>query len=254
MFEHFYAFFELRSIFLEAQSKQQGRMVRFIQIRDLGRLSLTQLQGANMGLVRKIIGSGLNNYPEVGSKAYFINTPSFFNIVWAIVQPMLSEKARAKTCFLSGKPHEVASELLKQARPPAIECLTRLQHHGDAADLTDWIARGAPRGPGTEAFEYVVKHGHQQALVLYVPAGLALKWTTHTTPFHAGLAHVMQSTSEHGGEVASTELTALGVQDDVESWASPTAAVDCAVVITLSNASSWWNDRTFKLNVEWVKP
>ena len=249
LMEHYYAFFERRSIFLEGKSKEQNRMVRNIQIRDLSRLSLKVVQGANVGLIRKVLGSGLDNYPEMGSKAIFTNAPTYFSVIWAIVSTMLTKKTHDKVQFVSGLPHEVNLELIKYARPPALECLSRLLHDGDGARLTDWIASGAPRNSGKESFECSVKHGNVDSLVFYLPRSMRLKWQVTSTPKHPGQAHVLHNAD--GSTPTCIELSKAEERGDTEVWQAEACACDCAVVIALSNATSWWNDRNFRVDAEW---
>lgn len=86
----FRTFFELRMMVMDAETRRRRSVVRCLQIRDLGGAGLHLLRhsGAVM-ILKKILGEALNNYPESTHCVLFLNTPSVFTAIWAIIKPML---------------------------------------------------------------------------------------------------------------------------------------------------------------------
>lgn len=72
LYEHYYGFFERRSVYLEELSIQQKRLVRCVQIRDVSRLSLMP-QGGVFSVVRKILKSGLGSFETCSRQTQLVN-------------------------------------------------------------------------------------------------------------------------------------------------------------------------------------
>jgi hypothetical protein len=261
LFENYYAFFERRSILLEQLSVARSKLVRNFQIRDVSHIGPMALSGGKLGLAKKMIAAGLDNYPESASSAVFLNAPSFFAAIFSVVQTFLPAKSKDKIRFLGGPPQELNAELLKFVRPGALvrarsgagdsrltcavgiqECLNRLQHFEDGAKLGEWVEQGEPRPAGKETFKLSVKHGHHDALVFAMKPGRTIKWQAVVTPAHAVPAYVLRTKS---GAVNTSELQAAEFSLDRSD------TDDVLLVIALLNTSSWWNDREFEVVVEW---
>ena len=58
LFEHYFGFFERRSIYLESLSASEKKFIRCLQIRDVSQLSLMP-HGGVFSVIRKILKSGL---------------------------------------------------------------------------------------------------------------------------------------------------------------------------------------------------
>ena len=86
---------------MDAETRRRRSVVRCVQIRDLAGAGLHLLKHSSAVLIlKRILGEALANYPESTHCVLFLNTPSVFTAIWAIIKPMLSARSQAKCQFL----------------------------------------------------------------------------------------------------------------------------------------------------------
>mmetsp|Transcript_23444 Transcript_23444/g.48816 ORF Transcript_23444/g.48816 Transcript_23444/m.48816 type:complete len:475 (-) Transcript_23444:35-1459(-) len=87
--EHFY---ELsREMSLKNKRITKGRVVV-----DLDGVTFKQLGGETMKVVKRLITSDSDNYPDTLRKLYIINAPGIFNFIWKMIRPLLDPVTLAK--------------------------------------------------------------------------------------------------------------------------------------------------------------
>ena len=65
LYEHYYGFFERRSIYLEDLSVKESKVIRCVQIRDFSKLSIMPQKGV-FSVIRKILTSGIGKSYQLG--------------------------------------------------------------------------------------------------------------------------------------------------------------------------------------------
>jgi len=134
LMDYYMCFLEKRSMILEEMSREQGRRVCTVQVRDVSRMSFMPKSGA-FAVVQKIMSMGMLNYPESTSVAFFVNPPSIFMAVFAVVKRWLPEHTNRKFRFVAKV--DIPNELMKFLRPSAIVALQRLEMGEDGDSLCD---------------------------------------------------------------------------------------------------------------------
>ncbi len=128
--QHQIGFFETRANVLDEMSKEQGRLVRTIQLRDLSKFGAHLLSHSKaLGVLQRIMKAGSSNYPESTRTAIFINTPMSFYVVWQGVSVVLREKTRKKVKFLKNDYHRELVTLVQPRIIHRLEKLSTLKDH-----------------------------------------------------------------------------------------------------------------------------
>lgn len=195
--EHYIAFFEVRSKRIDDLSVEAGRLVKFVQVRDLSQFGLSALRHANaMKLLRSVMKLGSANYPESSSKVIFVNTPTSFMAVWTAASMVLRKKTLDKVSFYKSAYH---LELLKIVGPRVLHRLEKMQHLDDH----DFISKGDEEDhlPLQVQRDVVVPAGKSA----YFPT-----WMTRTGP-RSSAKIVISPTSEQAG-VPEFELVFAAAQ------------------------------------------
>jgi len=73
-----------------------------------------KLKEKSREFVKIAIKIGQDNYPEVMFKTFIVNAPLLFKGAWAVIQPFIDEKTRAKISILGSKFHK---DLFKHVDP-----------------------------------------------------------------------------------------------------------------------------------------
>ena len=81
---------------MDAQSRKLNRLIRTFTIKDLRGLGLKHAHQPTLALLHRAIKIGTENYPEMLEKLLIINAPSIFNMIWAIVRPMINQNTIEK--------------------------------------------------------------------------------------------------------------------------------------------------------------
>jgi len=90
---------EQRALVLHNLSMQQQRMVKFVEVRDLNAVWISEIVNKGRALlarVKKLMGTVQDFYPEVVHRVLIAHTPAAFSTLYAIISPVLNERMRAK--------------------------------------------------------------------------------------------------------------------------------------------------------------
>lgn len=75
------------------RSQETGRLMKVIQIRDLGKTGLHMLKRTDMlRTSQALVTESQGSYPETLRRLIFVNTPSFFHVAHGLFSPLLSQK------------------------------------------------------------------------------------------------------------------------------------------------------------------
>jgi len=121
---------------------EQERLAKVVQIRDLSGLSISTVVGSApiMGRITAVMTNSLDAYPETIRTVFVINAPSGFELFWALVSPLMSQRTQDKVKFVD---LERAREIVAVAGNGFLEALGRLRAVStNAQDHLD-IAAGA---------------------------------------------------------------------------------------------------------------
>lgn len=86
--EHMIGFFESRNIQLETLSTKEDKFIRTMEIRDLSAMSFIPKVGT-FTAVKAFMNLGLLNYPEIGVFVLFVNPPTVFATLFAMIKPFI---------------------------------------------------------------------------------------------------------------------------------------------------------------------
>ncbi|XP_045172153.2 SEC14-like protein 2 isoform X1 [Mercenaria mercenaria] len=99
----------------EEESKKNGcQLDTMTIIYDLKGLGLKHMSKESVDMYLAIVDASESRYPEVLRRAFVINSPKIFPIIWSIVRPFLHENTANKVVVLSGNYKEA---LLKEISP-----------------------------------------------------------------------------------------------------------------------------------------
>eukprot|EP00434_Breviolum_minutum_P024240 symbB.v1.2.021403.t2/scaffold1771.1/size122269/5 len=137
---------ELRETHLDRCSVESGRLVKFVQIRDLTGLNISAVVRNRAVMKRladvfKIISTA---YPETLSKMIIVNPPAGFNMLWMAVQPMLNQRIKQKFVFIPDGPFDFPKKLAETTGVSALQALADL---GERDASEEWP-------PGRSSFQY----------------------------------------------------------------------------------------------------
>jgi hypothetical protein len=253
LFDHYYGFFERRSILLEELSVRDKRMVRGVQLRDVSKLSLMP-QGGVFPIVRKILKSGLDNYPESASVVFFIDAPAMFSAIFAIVRVWLPEDTKKKLHFISGE--GVPEELMRYVRPSAIAALRRVQDLENGDDICNDCNSSTPTKAWTKVVERSVgaRHAHSLYFAMSRNGTTKVSWSLQNAQedtkaiVHATLLYVSE---DQKVGVEPDKVTVLKQAfPNVTSVSLPSDVSEALVMLHLDNSPSWLMSHKFDIKVE----
>jgi hypothetical protein len=160
----FRSFLELRMMLMDAESRRRRSVVRCVQIRDLAGAGLHLLKHSSAILMlKRILGEALDNYCESTHCVLFLNTPSVFTAIWAVIKPMLSARSQAKCQFLGSGVSEYRDVVLSYAGLPALRRLYELNGAGHTtASLLD---NNAQQQQGQQQQQQQAEEGQHVATV-----------------------------------------------------------------------------------------
>lgn len=154
---------ELRSKALDEMSVAQGRLIKCVQLRDLKGLGpkffASVVRNGKLVLrLKEIVKASLSGHPETIEKIVMLNVPGAFYMLWNVIKPLLTERAKAKCMFLPS-PYD-AQTVWHVAGADALVALTRLLYPGSAGQGRLQVAAG----------DFL-------DVALHVPDGDALEWS-----------------------------------------------------------------------------
>lgn len=159
---------ELRQDHLDRLSEQKQQLIKVIQVRDLGGVSVTAFVRDAAKLRR--FGAVLNMvnlaYPETLERIIVFNLPSGFSLLWSAIRPLLNARVQQKFIFISNGPIELAKELVAIAGFQALEAL----------------AETSRRYAQTISQELVVRPGACEYAIYKVHPGSAVTWNFQVLP------------------------------------------------------------------------
>merc|ERR1712224_1188881 len=89
-------------------AKELGFSPGTILVEDLDDLAMAHLSSKFKAVIQEISAGDEQHYPESIRKVYIANPPGIFNLVWALVKPMMEEHTISKFAF--GTPKEFTKE------------------------------------------------------------------------------------------------------------------------------------------------
>lgn len=85
VFNTFYLYeLEYRAIQLDRKSREAGKLIRCVIVRDLEHLALTQASPKGLGRLKHAVTWASNHYPETAAAVYVINAPVRRSSTWLI--------------------------------------------------------------------------------------------------------------------------------------------------------------------------
>lgn len=129
LFQALHGMCELRETHLDELSKQQGRLIRTVQVRNLWGLSIPRLvkDRGTMGRLQRAMKTLPVAFPETVSKIVILNVPSAFNMFWSIVSPRFHPRMRRKLHFLGS---DFLEDLARVVGTRGLEAIFRAWHSG----------------------------------------------------------------------------------------------------------------------------
>lgn len=107
----------LEYVFTHIQRRQTDRL--FV-ILDMGGVSMGDLVGDVMALVKKAVGMMGTHYPERSFKICILNVPAWFNVIFKAIKPLLRKKTQDKIGMCrKGKVRETLLALIPEDQLPA---------------------------------------------------------------------------------------------------------------------------------------
>ena len=79
-----------------------GQLVGLCVIRDLEGIGFEHIGSQGQEILRTVIGLSSDNYPELLSICYVVNSPWIFNTIWWFIQGLLAPKTVAKISLSGG--------------------------------------------------------------------------------------------------------------------------------------------------------
>mmetsp|Transcript_13841 Transcript_13841/g.17166 ORF Transcript_13841/g.17166 Transcript_13841/m.17166 type:complete len:407 (-) Transcript_13841:279-1499(-) len=251
--QHHMALLELRANVFDRLSVEQGKVIKSLQIRDLSLfgLHLVRHSGA-MSLLGKIMKFGSNNYPESAQKAFFINTPPSFYVVWKVIQTFIRKETLEKTVFLDKSYHR---ELLKYVPVRIIHNMeyltyTTAETHHDAVDTSR---------PANFVREISASAGSQAELFVYMTREKRNKVHIKFTECDPLPKAVILTSSP--GEVNEQEISLGAVVDPNStgfshqitlSYPEGCHADECLLSLFVDNTESWIQSKVVKFHVKFL--
>lgn len=258
LFEEYFGFFEKRSCMLEEKSLEHKRLVRNVQIRDVSFISLIP-HGGVMGVVKKIMNSGLDNYPESTSYAVFVNPPAVFSLVFAMVKPWLPVSTAKKLVFCSGK--DVPHTMMKYIRPKSIEAHAKLLQLKDGDAALDWFKSSESKFKSEFKHSVSAMHAHNLVFALEATGTTKIKW--RTLKDDEGKAKItaevfyVNKAQENCMDPAQVEVHTKSVSGNSVDFEQVFAGLslnerpsDALLVLHLDNSPSWVMSHEFEIEVE----
>jgi len=86
---------EMISLSLDGLSREEGRLVGFKVECDFSGTSWRQFSKPFLDLM-KVWARLSDYYPSTSTEILFLNTPTFFNLVWTFIQPVLNDDTKSK--------------------------------------------------------------------------------------------------------------------------------------------------------------
>eukprot|EP00478_Filoreta_tenera_P000915 GABV01000921.1.p1 GENE.GABV01000921.1~~GABV01000921.1.p1 ORF type:complete len:308 (-),score=123.55 GABV01000921.1:45-968(-) len=100
MFKYEMYHWEHKSMTISRLSREHNRLVRSIKVMDLANIGFKHVNRVALSWLKEILAVGQAHYPESLDKIVLTNTPSMFNVLWAIVRPVLHERTVSKIVML----------------------------------------------------------------------------------------------------------------------------------------------------------
>jgi hypothetical protein len=98
---------EQRALVLHNLSMQQQRMVKFVEVRDLNAVWISEIVNKGRALlarVKKLMGTVQDFYPEVVHRVLIAHTPAAFSTLYAITSPVLISSHPIPSHPISSRP------------------------------------------------------------------------------------------------------------------------------------------------------
>lgn len=163
---------ECREDHFDALSEKCGRLVKAVQVRDLGGLSITGLlrDRAIMARLKEALRVVNNSFPETVYRLVLFNLPPGFSLLWAALQPMLNPHVRKKFVFLNKDNY--LRELASLIGTQGLEALVRARRH---------------KYNGVEPIEGLeVQHGLAEYACQRLSGGSLVEWSFKVGPAKVG--------------------------------------------------------------------
>ena len=113
-----------------------GQLVGLCVIRDLEGIGFEHIGSQGQEILRTVIGLSSDNYPELLSICYVVNSPWIFNTIWWFIQGLLAPKTVAKIS-LSGGDFKV--KLLENIDPENIPNLVGGPYNVEKSNTTPFL-------------------------------------------------------------------------------------------------------------------
>ena len=221
---------EQRAILLHKLSVRDGRMVKFIEMRDLTNMSVAGIL-KNASALKKLatamsrVGSF---YPEVMHIALAVNTPPAFSQLFAVISPFLNPRTREKI-----RQFPLGSSLLKAGEVLSARAVWSWgQHASSHLDFSRPIQ---------------VPRGGQEWAVRWVEAGETVR--VHAKVI-AGAPVLRRAFKPAAGDGAPFEEEHSLSVDEEHSSAFGPAEHAGVLHVNVDNSGAWWNDVTVELRSE----
>jgi hypothetical protein len=212
-----------------------------------------------LGVVQKIMTTGMNNYPESASQILFISPPAVFSGIFAIIKRWLPEEVSKKFGFVPKQ--DIPKELLKYVRPSIIVALQDLHNGRPGDDICEELITGSGRSitiPATVEMTINVAARDTQ-YVYYELSGQAYKKITWTrlnldespkSPITAKIYYVKPGTEASQPE--SVEVVCVSLPTNVCSAELPDVpnVTEALLCLCLDHTSAWLQSHTFRFTVD----
>ena len=133
--ENVIGLFELRQILMDDLSYTHGRLVKTLQVRDLGRFGLHLLKHHRASSTfQALLKSALDNYPESLQTAICVNSPASFQLVWKGLSWFLNKRVQSKILFVGADFHVQLMGLLPALAIAKLHLLNRIPSSSNDAD------------------------------------------------------------------------------------------------------------------------
>lgn len=214
------AHFEQRSMVLHKLSLQQGRMVKFVDVRDMtGASILAMLHKGRpfIAKVKSILQVIQDYYPEMIHQVIMFNAPAAVARIKAIINTILNERMRAKLQFF-----------------PVVEAYNEVIGRLTARAILSWMKQTQ----STSFNDFELGRGVEEYAVQWLSKGQTLRWkaTVQWKELKLRFAFV----AEAAGGVSRPRPEELTLEADAprEGAVGPVDS-DGLVWIALNNSTAW---------------
>eukprot|EP00927_Polykrikos_kofoidii_P031258 TRINITY_DN26907_c0_g1_i1.p1 TRINITY_DN26907_c0_g1~~TRINITY_DN26907_c0_g1_i1.p1 ORF type:complete len:435 (-),score=67.51 TRINITY_DN26907_c0_g1_i1:32-1300(-) len=222
---------EQRALILHNLSHKQGRMAKFVDIRDFNQVPVTKLvsHATNaMGKIKQFFSVVQNFYPEMNHKVFCYSAPSGVRLIFDLVSSFLNARMLSKIRIFSvGIQFDQMSQLL------------------EARAIHVWFSEVARRLRFREIY---IANGTQEYCGVWCEAGETCRWSCVLPDgTDIKLIRVFVPDKPTSNDDANFDMEEVTVAGSGEGSYTPASAG--VLAICLCNIASWWNAKTVTLKI-----